>query len=71
MKNEVASLRELLRSSISESPSQAYMGAASRREFYRLEVTPYRSISNPKNGKQEQTHLAAAVRLGSTVEAFC
>ena len=55
MKNEVASLRELLRSSISESPSQAYMGAASRREFY-LEVTPYRSISNPKNGKQEQTH---------------
>ena len=45
MKNEVASLRE-----------QAYMGAASRREFYRLEVTPYRSISNPKNGKQEQIH---------------
>ena len=55
MKNEVASLRELLRSSISESPSQAYMGAASRREFYRLEVTPYRS-TNPKNGKQEQIH---------------
>ena len=56
MKNEVASLRELLRSSIFESPRQAYMGAASLREFYRLEVTPYRTISNPKNGKQEQTH---------------
>ena len=56
MKNEVASLRELLRSSISESPSQAYMSAASRREFYRLEVTPYHSISNPKNGRQEQIH---------------
>ena len=39
--------------------------------FKHHEMPPYRTISNSKEDKLEQIHYVAAVRLGSTVAAFC
>ena len=56
MENKVAPLRELLRSSISDFRDKAYIGEADKRDFTHHEVPPYRTISNPKEGKLEQIH---------------